>query len=769
MEYDGDLDALNGFIDESNDSLQDIEADFVALESDPGNIDIINRIFRPVHSLKGNSGFFGLTNINKFSHRLENLLDSTRKGEILITKEVIDILLHGVEFLSDMLSRAQEDPADVAFRDDESEFLEKVESFHATKAVGSVQSVIALENLLNEFMDLGLSVHDHPHISTLLDQIEKANVEIGKVLEEHKDEGPESAYSPDYEYFYDEKDYSKQLKVFGSVISLLSDKKPVDKELLTTFAKALDEIAGALKDKKDVAEEIDELYSMRNFLDDALMAANSEFNNSTRKLLNAVVSCFEAKLKAGGSTRIGEILLEQNLATKDQIDAALGKQKKIGELLVEEGTIKEDDLKKALEIQNKRALDVHVKQSKGAEKLKTIRIDQSKLDSFANAVGGLYINLDSINFLKKLLDPTRVGFEVLSRFDGTINSLDEQLEKLHASIMSIRRVPVKSLFQRFPKVVRQLSSALGKNIKFSVKGEQTVIDKDLLEKIENPLVHILRNSIDHGLETPEKRKKHNKTEQGQLSIEATTDENNVYITIRDDGQGIDPEKMKKIAVNKGFKSKKELEELTDKEIINLIFKPGFSSAEKISDVSGRGVGMDVVMSGLKECNGKVNLDSEVGTGTTVSFTIPLTKTLVTKDAMITECGEETYAIPSEDVTTVIETDNIMPLLEGENCIAYDGEILRLIELNTFFYPMARSRLFDDSLKLIVVCKEYGVGLLVDSILNHQKIVAKDFTDGYKKLQAVEGISGYTIMGNEDIILIADVQKISDLNDQANTG
>jgi two-component system chemotaxis sensor kinase CheA len=761
MQYDVDLDALQGFIDESNDSLQGIEADFIALEDDPGNSEIINRIFRPVHSLKGNSGFFGLTNINKFSHRLENLLDACRKGDILINKKIIDILLKGVEYLQAMLTRAQKDPSQVAFLPEEKEFLSRVEAVQPISATGSVQSVITLEHLLHEFLDLGQNIYTHPLIPGLLDKIEKANIDLQTIIEAKKQKGPSSAYSSDNQYFLHDKDFSSQIAQFGLVLDLLNNKKAADKELLLTFAQALAEVSEALKDNSSIAGTLDELFGMRNFLDDTLMVSSDEYNILCRNLLNSVIGCFETRTRSG-STRLGEILIEQHLVSNAQISAALGQQKKIGELLIEQGVIQENDLKKALAIQDKRALDAHIKENKSVEQTKTIRIDQARLDNFADSVGGLYISLDSLNFVKKQLEAADLtNFGLVARFDGIIHALDEQLEKLHLNIMSIRRVPVKSLFQRFPKVVRQLSTSLNKEVRFTITGEETVIDKDLLEKIENPLVHILRNSLDHGLEAPGARKKSGKSEQGNLTLHARADENNVYLVIEDDGLGIDPQKMKQVALSKGFMPAEELEQLSDRELINLVFRPGFSSAEKVSEVSGRGVGMDVVMSGLKECNGTIQLDSTIGKGTTVSLTVPLTKTLVTKDAMLAESGEETYAIPSDEITTVIETGNIIPLLAENNCIAYDGTILRLVELNTFFYPKASSILSDPSDKVVVICKPYGIGLLVDRILSHQKIVAKEFGNGYKKLQKINGVCGYTIMGNDDIILIADIKEIAE--------
>ncbi|MBU4118222.1 MAG: chemotaxis protein CheA [Proteobacteria bacterium] len=760
MQYDVDPDALRGFIDESNASLQEIEADFIALENDPGNSEIINRIFRPVHSLKGNSGFFGLTNINKFSHRLENLLDGCRKGEILINKKIIDILLTGVEYLQAMLDRAQKNPTEVTFLPEEKTFLAQIEAAQPVAATGSIQSIITLETLLNEFLDLGQDVHTHPLISGLLDQIEKTNIDLKSILADKKHTGPGNAFSPGNKYFLGDKDFSSQIAQFGLVIDQLENKKTLTKELLLAFAQALTQVSEALRDRESIAGVLDELLAMRNFLDDGLMVASNEYNTLCRNLLNSVIFCFEARAKTGG-TRLGEILIEQQLVSEAQVSTALSQQKKIGELLIAQGVIQENDLKKALAIQEKRALDAHIKETKIGEQTKTIRIDQSRLDNFANSVGGLYISLDSLNFLKEQMGATLNSFDLVSRFDGITHALDEQLEKLHANIMSIRRIPIKLLFQRFPKVVRQLSTSLSKDVHFTITGEETIIDKDLLEKIENPLVHILRNSLDHGLETPGDRKKAGKPEQGSLTLNARADENNVYITIQDDGSGIDPRKMNEIAMAKGIMPPKELEELSDHELINLVFRPGFSSAEKVSEVSGRGVGMDVVMSGLKECNGSIQLDSTVGKGTTVSLTVPLTKTLVTKDAMLAESGDETYAIPSDEITTVIETENIIPLLAENHCIAYDGAILRLVELKTFFYPETSSGLVNTDNKVVVICKPHGVGLLVDRILSHQKIVAKEFADGHKKFQKIIGICGYTIMGNDDIILIADIKEIAE--------
>lgn len=762
MSHDIDLDALQGFIDESNDSLQNIESDFIALEREPGKLDIINRIFRPIHSLKGNSGFFGLMNISKFSHRLENLLDFTRKGEVIITGEVIDTLLTGIDFLKKMLARAAGNPADTALRPEEEEFLARVAAHRPEVSAGSIQSVIDLEQLLNEALDLGMGIQEHALITDLLDQIEKANKKITKLIGKHADSAVKSAYSPDIRYFYEGEEYTEKIKTLGLAATCLARKEPLDRETLAMFVRTTGELGKLLKNMGGMAGVFAELSSMQNFLDDPMMIANAEYSRSFTVLVNQVLANFEAKgSEPDAARKLGEILVDQNLATTEQISRALNKQKKLGELLLEDGVINEEDLKKALDIQNKRLLDTHLKKDRPRETIKTIRIDQYKLDNFAVAVGDFYTCIDSINFIRKQVERSGVAYDLLSRFDNTIFALNSMVDALQSNIMSIRRVPVKGLFQRFPRVVRQLANSLGKDIRFVTAGEETVIDKDLLEKIENPLVHILRNAVDHGIELPAEREQKGKERQGVLDLAAVADENNICITIRDDGSGIDPEKMRRIAVTKGFLTTEQAAALSAGELVNLIFRPGFSSAEKVSDVSGRGVGMDVVLAGLHECNGTIDVESAGDEGTTVSITIPLTKTLVTKEAMVIEAGQ-TYVIPSEDVTTVIDTTgDIMPVLAGENCISHEGKILRVIDLNNFFGPdnTVTGQSFRN--RLMIVCAEHLVALLVDRVVAHQKIVAKEFNGGYKKLKNIDGISGYTIMGNEEVILIVDVRKVAE--------
>ena len=761
MEYEQDLKALQGFIDETNESLEDIEAAFIQLETDPSDLDIINKIFRPVHSMKGNSGFFGLNNINKFSHRMEDLLDLIRNSKVTVDKDVIDALLIGVEYLQKMLDRVMDDPHDVVLRPEEEEFLEqRIEKYKPEEFSGSEKSVIDLENLLGEAEKKGVNIYENQLIHNVLNQVEKFNQDIRRLLKSQEESETFTAYSSEHSYFLNSTDYTEHVRNLGEAVSIISERRAVPGDKLINYAKSLKIIRDAFKDNMEAQAVVDELADLSGFFDDELLTANDEFVMNCRKAANDVISFFEVR---GGEEeedlKLGSILVEQKMVSSDELSEALGKQNRLGEILVKDNVLKQEDLEKALSIQAGRVLEKHVIEQK-EKKTKTIRIDQSRLDSFVSTVGELYINVDSFGFLKKQLEETQVDPAIVARLTSTITSLDDKLVRLQEDVMSVRRVPLDQLFRRFPKVIRQLAGSLGKKINFKIAGEKTVVDKDLLEAVENPLVHILRNSVDHGIESPEERAAKGKPEQGALELTASADEYNVFFTIKDNGNGIDPQTMKKTAIKKGFMSEEELESLNDRELVNLIFKPGFSTAEKISDVSGRGVGMDVVMSTLERTNGTIDVDSVVGKGTTVQMKIPLTRTLVTKDALIFRSDEQLFAVPSEDVTTTVyPEDNIVNLMHDEGGISYNGSIFRLVDVNNYYFGMAKKEIKDNSCFVIIICEKHKVALIVDQIFSHQQIVVKAFGNDFIYLEHVPGVSGYTILGNEDIVLITDLEKM----------
>lgn len=759
MESQKNIDVLHSFLEESNESLEGIENAFIRLENDPSNMEIIDEIFRPVHSLKGNSGFFDLTNINKFSHRLENLIDFIRHDKLSVNREIIDVLLTGVDFLQKMLDRAYEDPSDVELRPDEEVFLiDRVDKFKPSETAGTLQSALDLQSLLNEASDLGIDLEQNALISKVLNQLEKVNDELRGLITTQKEVAGICVFPEDKQYFYEGNEYSENLKVFNSVYLDLQLKRRIPEDLLNNYLESILLLHEAFHGKKGTERIFRTLKAMSNFFDDQLLVESDEFCDDIGELLKDLQAFFEIKEIPGRAVKsVGEILVDQDKITDEQLSSALDNQKKIGEILVQEGAVDKKDVNEALAIQNKQILS---KEKSGREMTKTIRIDQHKLDDFANSVGELFINIDSFSFLKKQLDENEVDFEISSRFASTISSMDDRVTKLQENIMNIRKVPIDRLFQRLPKIVRQLSNSVGKDIQFVLSGEDTVIDKDLIEKIENPIVHMLRNAIDHGIEDGDTRRKKGKDPRGTIGLSANVDEYYIHLSIIDDGGGIDPQKMKLIALKNNFMPASELDYLTDKELVNLIFKAGFSTAETISDISGRGVGMDVVLSSINECNGTVDVDSSIDEGTTVSIRIPLTKTLVTKDALIIESSGQFFAIPSDEITTTLYADvNFGSILSKEKIVSYNDTTHNVICLNNFFYSLNKKQDEKKDDQVLVVCSNFKAAFLVDRMFNHQKIVLKNFTRGLKQFGDVPGISGYTLLGNEDIVLVVDIEDV----------
>jgi two-component system chemotaxis sensor kinase CheA len=762
MESSKNRDVLQSFIEESKESLEKIGNAFIRLENDPANMAIIDEIFRPIHSLKGNSGFFDLTNINKFSHKIENLIDFIRKDQLAVDKEIIDVLLTGVDYLQKMLDRAAEGSGAAELKPEEETFItSRVDTIQPSTLAGSIQSVFDLRNLLDEALDLEIDIDENALVSKVLGQIEKANHELRGLIEAQRVHRLESVLSPDAIYRYEGADCSQMVKPLGEVMERLRQKKRIGEGLLKAYFDTLISLQEVMAGREGTKKIFKTLKSMSNFFDDQMLVDSDEFYNDLNRLMGELVACFQVEEKPISEVKpVGQILIEQKKITEIELSDALGSQKKIGEILVQKGMVDPNDVKEALMIQGRQILSKVASSSAGGELKKTIRIDQDKLDDFANAVGELFINLDSFAFLKKQLDGKNIDFEIASRFASAVSSMDDRVSKLQENIMDIRKVPVGRLFQRFPKIVRQLSNSLEKDIHFVMTGEDTVIDKDLIEKIENPLVHMLRNAVDHGIENPDARLKKGKPLQGRIELAARVDDYYVHLSIRDDGGGIDPRKMKEIALKNHFITENDASRLSDQELVNLIFKPGFSSADQVSDVSGRGVGMDVVLSSLNKCNGAVDVNSVKDQGTTVRIKIPLTKTLVTKDALIVESSGQLFAIPSDEITTTLFADiHFGSILSQEKILSYNNAAHHVVCLNSFFYAITKSSFEKKADQVLIVCSKYKSALLVDKMFNHQKIVFKTFSKSLKQFGTIPGISGYTLLGNEDIVLVVDIEDV----------
>jgi two-component system chemotaxis sensor kinase CheA len=388
---------------------------------------------------------------------------------------------------------------------------------------------------------------------------------------------------------------------------------------------------------------------------------------------------------------------------------------------------------------------------------KTIRVDTARLDQVMNLVGELVLARNSL--MRQLEKPETKTLLHQAGTDGVIMQnlefLSRVTQDLQLSVLQTRMQPIKKVFDKIPRQVRELKSQLSKQVDLIIEGEMTEVDKTLVDELSDPMVHLVRNALDHGIETPEVREASGKSPVGTLSVRAFYEGNNVVIQIAEDGKGIDPEKIKKAALKKGLIDEAKAAQMTDKEAIRLIFEPGFSTAEKVSDVSGRGVGMDVVNTKIASVKGIVNIESQVGVGTTISIYLPLTLAII--QALVVEVAGEGFAVPIATITEVMKL-NVDEIHEvnDEDVIEVRGEVLPLFYLAKLT-KAGEAHITDERKKTsyIVIVRDghFSMGLVVDKLLGQEEAVVKPITDAFKYHAA---ISGATITGDGGVNMILDV-------------
>lgn len=378
----------------------------------------------------------------------------------------------------------------------------------------------------------------------------------------------------------------------------------------------------------------------------------------------------------------------------------------------------------------------------------TIRVNSERLDSLVNLVGELVINKTRISQLS-----SEIGNSDLSEVTTSVETITGEIQEI---VMKLRMVPIEQVFSRFPRLVRDISKNMDKDVNFVIKGQEIEIDRAIVDEIADPLVHLIRNAMDHGLETKEERIKAGKKVKGTLQLIALNECDNILIKIIDDGKGIDPDKIAQKAIEKGFIQKKDLETMSQSDIIELLFKPGFSTAEQATELSGRGVGMDVVNTNITALNGTVNIKSEVGQGTTVTISLPSTMAII--QSMLVGVGDETYALPLNYINEVIDVSkDQVKFIQNKEVINFRGNVIPIRRLDKMLQVPEYSRNGDDKLTLILMkSEENTVAVNVSRIISQQEVVIKNID---KNLSAKDYISGVTTLGNGQIALILNVNTL----------
>ncbi|ASM37325.1 hybrid sensor histidine kinase/response regulator [Campylobacter sputorum] len=612
---------LEDFLVEAFELVEQIDHDLVELEANPEDLELLNRIFRVAHTVKGSSSFLNFDILTRLTHHMEDVLNKARRGELKITPDVMDVVLESVDDMKNLLGSIRDNGNDTA---------------------------------------IGLDITD---VCSRLDQISGGD--------------GSAPVSPKNE-----------------------EEKPKEEEKVEEPA------------KEEPEEEVD------------------------------VNSLSESEVEAE---------IERLLKVRKEEDKARRAQKK-------NNPAPAPKPKPAPKPENKDSDSKAVAASSSTQMEQTIRVEVKRLDNLMSLIGELVLGKNRLIKIYEDVSERYDGEQFLEELNQVVAALSIVTTDIQLAVMKTRMLPIAKVFNKFPRMVRDLSRDLNKQIDLEISGEETELDKSIVEVIGDPLVHIIRNSCDHGIESPEARLAAGKPEKGVIQLKAYSEGNNIVVEIADDGKGMDPDVLKAKCMEKGLITEREADAMSNKEAFGLIFKPGFSTAAQVTNVSGRGVGMDVVKTNIEKLNGIIDIDSEFGRGTVLKLKIPLTLAII--QSLLVGSQEETYALPLASVleTVRVPLDDIYTI-EGKNVLRLRDEVISLVRLSDLFNV---KKVFDGGEQTYVVVigvVESKIGIIVDNLIGQEEVVIKSLGN---YLQNIKGIAGATIRGDGKVTLIVDVGTIMDM-------
>ncbi|CAJ55198.1 Chemotaxis protein histidine kinase and related kinases [Lawsonia intracellularis PHE/MN1-00] len=724
--------------------------------------------------MKGNSGIIGFHELNSLTHEAETLLNRVRHGEMVATHELIDLLLLVVDVIDSLVERI-ESSTGIVQPFDISEILVCLQSAVAGKDITLPKALIGSLNTVDSLEQNSI---EHG-VETIENQVSQTSTESSSAFNS-SDKENEIAFAVTVK--------QQQSTIHAALEALAQDSS--QREYIDALYRSLISIQNAAG-----VMGYDELkvYAERTA---GLVAQGRDSGIDFSLMLDiltqevAIVDDMIAVILAGdGITQLSsspieqkEVLSSQDGNTTDTVSStpvvsaehltslkssSLSTQESPGQIESHVPSKPGPVLKTISNVpKNIKPPSVKSSQAKPAnandatseqKSSSTIRVDHEKLDHLMNLIGELIINRNRYTMLARRLEEQGTNadvVEVAQDLSETTYAMARISDELQDTIMKVRMVPVASVFSRFPRLVRDLSRKSGKEVDLVLEGEETELDKSVVEVIGDPLVHLIRNAVDHGIEPESERIAQGKSTKGKVTLRAYHKGNSVAIEIEDDGKGLDPDKLREVAIKKGILSAEEAKLLDDREAMELIFAPGFSSAEKITDISGRGVGMDVVRTNIKNLKGSISIFSEIGKGTRFTLSLPLTLAII--DALMVNVAGEVFAIPLDAVseTTKLEASKLNDI-NGRKAVTLRGEVLGLIELSELLNLPQEEH--TDVLSVVIIhSNERRLGLVVNKLLERQEIVIKPLGS---YLGDIPCISGATIMGDGGVILILDPHEI----------
>ncbi|AJC94646.1 hybrid sensor histidine kinase/response regulator [Campylobacter volucris] len=613
---------LEDFLVEAFELVEQIDHDLVELEANPEDLELLNRIFRVAHTVKGSSSFLNFDVLTKLTHHMEDVLNKARHNELKITPEVMDVVLESIDMMKTLLNSIRDNGNDTAIGLDIAPICARLTAISEGESLDDVKVEAKAEEKKEE-------VKEEPKVE------EQPEVDVNKLSDD------------------------------------------------------------------EVEAEIERLLKVRKAEDQARRAEKKKTQDAPAAAPKAAPA--------------------QNAPAEKKVPAAGGG-------------------------------------SSGATMDQTIRVEVKRLDHLMNLIGELVLGKNRLLKIYDDVEERYDGEKFLEELNQVVSQLSIVTTDIQLAVMKTRMQPIAKVFNKFPRVVRDLGRELGKQMELEISGEETELDKSIVEEIGDPIMHMIRNSCDHGIEDPATRLANGKPEKGTVNLKAYNEGNHIVVEIADDGKGLDADALKSKAIEKNLITEREADQMTDKEAFALIFKPGFSTAAKITNVSGRGVGMDVVKTNIEKLNGVIEIDSELGKGTVMKLKIPLTLAII--QSLLVGTQEEFYAIPLASVleTVRVPIDDIYTI-EGKNVLRLRDEVLSLVRLSDVFGVKQVLENTEQTYVVVIGVAESKLGIIVDTLVGQEEIVIKSMGE---YLQNIQGIAGATIRGDGRVTLIIDVAAMMDI-------
>ncbi|MEW5919717.1 MAG: chemotaxis protein CheA [Bacillota bacterium] len=710
------------FLAEARDYLQSMTDHLLELEKDPAETGHLTEIFRSAHSLKGMAGTMGYELISALTHAMETLLDSLRGGSIEVETKMVSLLFEAVDLVQLMVDN-----------------LDRQENYR--------DNVVELEKRLLAWQG---KEKEKAKAGDLLTPVDIPQTEIQRPGKQEEKSQPSDTVNITVNITEAFNEYEKELlkdvvakgEFVYHVHVWLREGSLLKSVRAYMVFKALEGQCEIVKTVPSM-QELDEGLFDRDFY---LIVAGSPALDEMRRSIEGI-----AEIERVQITSLQDLVFELEVATTDavalpveELDATLPPNDAPARTIAKEmAGLAECREEEAAAPETKKVNTASV--TRAAEK--TVRVETAKLDTLVNLVGELIINRTRVVELGKRMDD-----ELLH---GSLEHLERITTDLQSAVMTLRMVPIKQVFDRFPRMVRDLSIERNKEVELVISGEETELDRTIVNQVGDPLVHLLRNAVDHGIETPEERRQKGKNPVGRIVLEAHHEGSHVVVSVSDDGRGINPEIIKAKALEKGMISREEVEEMTTDELTQIIFRSGFSTSREITDVSGRGVGMDVVKAGVEALNGTVEVKSEKGGGTHFVLRLPLTLAIIR--TLMVKAGKEIYAIPIEAIRENIFVEpHEIKTINQVRVITLREEVLPLKSLNEALGMGSFEEEQEVYPVVVVRAGNKKAGLVVDELLGQQEIVIKSLSSF---ISDIKGIAGATVLGDGRVTLILDVASL----------